>query len=262
VARAEPRQSAANRKAEAKPEAREEAPRKSRREAAAAEAKEAAAAAAAAKEEEQAHEEGKNAVLLSNDQMEAYNDSITNNIPPEKRLPLVEAKMARFMESFDAKIQILDLKSGGVIIKDRKGFMLRYGCVFRESGAKLKGTCHKRFYYDAMHRPTYVLDFETHENLVTAMPGTRPDGSLGVRPPRTEHLIVLYEEKGGKITRMWLKPDSDKLGLDPYAGEDILLRAEVVKTFEAKISELRGNPPGSPPGPRIFQNYHTIPSIG
>ena len=29
-------------------------------------------------------------------------------------------------------------------------------------------------------------------NLVTARAGTPPDGRLGVREPRTEHLVVLY----------------------------------------------------------------------
>ncbi|CAK9020461.1 Hypothetical protein SCF082_LOCUS14923 [Durusdinium trenchii] len=116
-------------------------------------------------------------------------------------------------------VQILDLKSGQAIIKDRNSFIKRYTCVFRESGSKLLGSCNKRFYFDAQG-PTYCLDYETHEHLVTAMPGTPPDGKLGVREPRTEHLMVLYEEKGGKITRMWIKPDADKLGSDPYAGED------------------------------------------
>merc|ERR1711988_1575345 len=101
-------------------------------------------------------------------------------------------------------------------------------------------------------------DFETHEHLVTAMPGTPPDGKLGVRDPRTEHLVVLYEEQGGKITRMWLKQDAEKLGLDPTAGEEILQRTDVVKAFEKKIEELRKGPAQ----PRIFQNYHDVPTIG
>eukprot|EP00929_Paragymnodinium_shiwhaense_P008216 TRINITY_DN11215_c0_g1_i1.p1 TRINITY_DN11215_c0_g1~~TRINITY_DN11215_c0_g1_i1.p1 ORF type:complete len:337 (+),score=125.96 TRINITY_DN11215_c0_g1_i1:73-1083(+) len=202
--------------------------------------------------------DAKNAVLLSNDIMEVYNERVPNNIAMEKRMPLVNKKIERFLENFSEKIQILDLKSGGAIVKDMKTFKMRFGCVFRESGERLKGTCHKRFYYDAMHRATYVLDFETHEYLVTATPGTRPDGSLGVRDPRTEHLVVLYEEQGGKITRMWLKQDTDKFGLDPTMGEEVLTRTDVVKAFEKKIEELRGGPAA----PRIFQNYHDIPTIG
>ncbi|CAE7811208.1 unnamed protein product [Symbiodinium necroappetens] len=97
-----------------------------------------------------------------------------------------------------------------------------------------------------------------HESLVTAMPGTPPDGKLGVREPRTEHLIVLYEEKGGKLTRMWLRPDSEKLGSDPYAGEDILASSEAYKQFEAKLKEVTGGKLGE----RIFHNYHDIPSVG
>eukprot|EP00927_Polykrikos_kofoidii_P048761 TRINITY_DN42974_c0_g1_i1.p1 TRINITY_DN42974_c0_g1~~TRINITY_DN42974_c0_g1_i1.p1 ORF type:complete len:385 (-),score=77.25 TRINITY_DN42974_c0_g1_i1:111-1265(-) len=200
----------------------------------------------------------KNAVLLANDAMEVYNESITNNVAPEKRLPLVNAKLDRFRQNFSSNIQIIDLRSGGIIIKDLKAFNMRYGCVFRESGAKLKGTCHKRFYYDAVHRPTFVLDFEMHESLVTATPGTPHDGKLGVREPRTEHLVVLYEETGGKISRMWMRQDAEKLGIDPAAGEDALLRTETVKAFEAKIVELRGGPAA----PRIFQNYHHIPTVG
>merc|ERR1719401_776122 len=132
------------------------------------------------------------------------------------------------MSHFDDKIQIIELKSGNAILKDRKMFNGRYTCVFRESGAKLKGTCNKRFFWDASggYKATYVLDYELHESLVTALPGTPQDGNLGVRDPRTEHLIVLYEEKGGKITRMWLRQDTEKLGLDPTAGEDILVRTD------------------------------------
>lgn len=198
-----------------------------------------------------------NAVLLVNAQMEAYNEPIPNNIPPEKRLPMVEKKLMRFMVQFDDKVQILDLKSGQTIIKDRNLFIKRYTCVFRESGSKLQGSCLKRFYFDSSG-PTYCIDYEMHESLVTAMPGTPPDGKLGVREPRTEHLIVLYEEKGGKLTRMWLRPDSEKLGSDPYAGEDILASSEAYKQFEAKLKEVTGGKLGE----RIFHNYHDIPSVG
>lgn len=207
--------------------------------------------------QEEAHD-GLNAVLLANAQMEAYNESITNNIPPEQRLPLVAEKLKRFMANFDDKVQILDLKSGGAIIKDKNTFLKRYTCVFRESGAKLSGSCTKRFYYDAVGKPTFCLDFETHENLVTSLPGTPPDGKLGCREPRTEHLIVLYEERGGKITRMWLRPDADKLGCDTFAGEDIIAHSDAFKAFEAKIAEVKGGSAGE----RIFHNYLQIPTIG
>lgn len=200
-----------------------------------------------------------NAIMLVNEQMEVYNEPIPNNIPPEKRLPMVQQKLERFLLGFDAKIQILDLKSGNAIIRDRKMFGSRYACVFRESGAKLKGACSKRFYYDAPgSKATYCLDYEQHDSLVTAMAGTPPDGNLGVREPRTEHLIVLYEAKGGKVTRMWLKSDADKLGKDTYAGEDIMARSESCKAFEDKIAELKGGKAGE----RIFHNYHNIPTVG
>lgn len=203
--------------------------------------------------------QGPNAVMLANGQMEVYNEPITNNVAPEKRLPLVQDKLERFLSNFADKVTIVDLKSGKDIIKDKKTFNMRYSCVFRESGAKLKGIVNKRCFYDApMGKPTYCLDFETHQSLVTATPGTKPDGSLGVRDPRTEHLMVLYEEKAGKLTRMWVKPDGDKLGLDPNAGEDILERHEAFKAFEEKVAELKGGSAGS----RIFHNYHNTPIVG
>lgn len=205
---------------------------------------------------------GPNAVMLANSAMEVYNDPITNNVAPEKRLPLVKAKLDRFLSNFQEKIQIIDLKSGKPIIKDMKLFIARYSCVFRESGTKLKGICNKRFFYDASegmrNEATYVLDWEVHEHLVTAMPGTPQDGNLGVREPRTEYLIVLYEEKGGKVTRMWLRPDSEKVGIDPCAGEEIIARSEGFKAFEEKIKDLRGGSTGT----RYFFNYHDTPTVG
>lgn len=201
-----------------------------------------------------------NAVLLVNPAMEAYNEQVPNNIPLEKRLPLVEAKLKRFLENFGDNIQIIDLKSGGAIIKDLKTFRMRYTCVFRESGTKLKVTTNKRFYFDASGKnPTYCLDFEKHESLVTPQPGTRPDGSLGCRPPREEHLVVLYEEKLGKIMRMWLAQDADKVGQDAFAGEEVLVKLPVYKQFEKKIAELKG---GDSAGEYFFNNYHNIPTVG
>mmetsp|Transcript_82048 Transcript_82048/g.237233 ORF Transcript_82048/g.237233 Transcript_82048/m.237233 type:complete len:99 (+) Transcript_82048:2-298(+) len=97
-----------------------------------------------------------------------------------------------------------------------------------------------------------------HERLVPATPGTPPDGKLGVREPRTEHLLVLYEEKGGKITRMWIRADAEKLGQDPTAGEDVLVRTDAYKAFEAKIAECKGGKAGD----FIFHNYHNTPTVG
>lgn len=204
-------------------------------------------------------DEGLNAVLLCNTAQEAYNEPVPNNIALEKRLPLVNGKLERFLNNFSDSVQILDLNSGKAIVKDKKTFVMRYSCVFRESGANLKCTINKRFYYDDSHkRPTFCLDYEVHQKLVTAMAGTPPDGKLGVREPRTEHLVALYEEKGGRITRMWLRPDTEKIGLDPTAGEETLTRTEIFKVFEAKIAELKGGAPG----PRIFHNYLEMPTVG
>jgi len=211
-------------------------------------------------EEDEEDNNKANAVLLVNPAMEAYNEVVPNNIPLEKRLPMVEAKLGRFLDNFGDNIQIIDLKSGGTIIKDRKMFKMRYTCVFRESGAKLKVTTNKRFYFDAKgKKATYCLDFEKHESLVTPTPGTRPDGSLGCRAPREEHLVVLYEEQVGKICRMWLSQDADKVGQDAFAGEDVLKSLPVFKQFEKKIAELKG---GESAGEYFFNNYHNIPTVG
>jgi len=153
-------------------------------------------------------------------------------------------------------VQILDIKSDKVIVKE-KMFQKRYACVFRESGDELRGSCMKRFYFDSPG-PTYCLDYETHEHLVTALAGTPPDGRLGVRDPRTENLVVLYEEKEGKITRMWLKQDAENLGSDPEAGEEELAASESYQQFEAKIKEVGGGKLGE----RIFNNYHDVPTVG
>jgi len=212
-------------------------------------------------EEEEEDASKPNAVLLVNPAMEIYNEmQIPNNIPLEKRLPMVEAKMEQFLKHFGDNISIIDLKSGGTIIKDRKVFKMRYGCVFRESGSSLKITTNKRFYFDAKGKtPTYCLDFEKHESLVTPQPGTRPDGSLGCRPPREEHLVVMYEEQLGKITRIWIAQDSDKVGQDTMAGEEILVKLPVYKQFEKKIAELKKSDSA---GEYFFNNYHNIPTVG
>lgn len=211
-------------------------------------------------EESEEEPDGPNAVMLSNRQMEVYNEGISKDIPEERRNEHIRKKMAQFLECFDENVQIIDLYSDKPIIQGRKNFSKRYSCVFRESGMKLKGICHKRFFYAGQGKktPSYCLDFETHEHLVTATPGTPPDGKLGVREPRTEHLVVLYEEKGGRISRFWLASDKEKLGLDTHAGEDVLRGTERVKAFEKKVAELRQGRIGS----HDFHNYHEIPTIG
>eukprot|EP00933_Yihiella_yeosuensis_P016972 TRINITY_DN14328_c5_g1_i1.p1 TRINITY_DN14328_c5_g1~~TRINITY_DN14328_c5_g1_i1.p1 ORF type:complete len:310 (+),score=80.09 TRINITY_DN14328_c5_g1_i1:65-994(+) len=215
----------------------------------------------ASPEQEAFDEKAMNAVLLVNASMEAYNESITNNIALERRLPLVEEKMKRFMENFGDKIEIIEMNSGKAVIKDRSTFIKRYSCVFRESGAKLAGSTNKRFYYDVRKGPTYCIDYETHESLVTAQPGTPPDGKLGCREARTEHLIVLYEEKDDKISRMWIRPDTDKTGTDTMAGEDVIAATPMFKKFEAKIEELLGTSKFKQ-SERIFHNYLQIETIG
>lgn len=202
-------------------------------------------------------EEGMNAVMLANAKMEAYNQPIAADLPKEEQSKLVEEKLKKFMEYFHDSVQILDLKSGSAIVKG-KIFAKRYGCVFRESGEELQGQSTKRFYFDSKS-PTYCLDFESHDNLVTARAGTPPDGRLGVREPRNEKLVVLYEEKGGKISRMWLRPDAENLGGDPEAGEEEIMASEIYKEFEAKLRELKE---GGDLGECIFHNYHDIPSVG
>ncbi|CAK9023206.1 unnamed protein product [Durusdinium trenchii] len=211
-------------------------------------------------EEDEAEEEappGMNAVMLANAQMEVYNQPIPADLPKEKRAALVEEKLKSFMDFFHDSVQVLDLKSDKTILKG-KIFGKRYGCVFRESGEDLQGQSTKRFYFDSKS-PTYCLDFEAHDSLVTAMAGTPPDGRLGLREARSERLVVLYEEKGGKISRMWLRPDTENLGADPKAGEEELMASEVYQSFAAKLKELKGS---DDLGERIFHNYHDVPTVG
>ncbi|CAL1140249.1 unnamed protein product [Cladocopium goreaui] len=208
-------------------------------------------------EESEPGEPGMNAVMLANAQMEAYNEPIAADLPKEQRSKMLEEKLKRFMDYFQENVQIMDLKSGGVIVKG-KMFAKRFGCVFRESGEELQGQSTKRFYFDSIS-PTYCLDFEFHEHLVTAQPGTPPDGRLGVREPRSERLVVLYEEKDGKISRMWLRPDAENVGGNPTAEEKDIMATEIYKDFEAKLKELKGT---EDLGERIFHNYHDIPSVG
>jgi len=204
--------------------------------------------------------EHRNAVQLVNEITEVYNEEIARDLPPEKRAALVEKKLDRFCEYFHSDIRIIELTSSRDVIRRMAMFRERYGCVFRESGAGLRCVTQKRFYYDAEGgKPTYVLDYEVHESLVTAVLGEPKDGSRGVRPPRTEHLAVLYEERGGKLTRMWIKQDRDMLGPDPDALEEAMVKSELFREFQEALRRVKK---GWKTGPFFFSNYLDTPTVG
>jgi hypothetical protein len=188
---------------------------------------------------------------------EVYNEKIANNQPMEKRGPLVKQKQASFMELFKSDLEIVDIQSGKALMSG-KDVGLRYECVFRESGTGLRLETKKRFFFDAKSgKPTFCLDFEQHESLVTPRPGTRMDGALGTVGPRTQSLIVLYEISRCKVTGMWLAPDKSNWGNDAGMSETLLKEMEIIKTFFGKVKERRGNLADV-----HFQDYHNVETIG
>jgi len=70
---------------------------------------------------------------------------------------------------------------------------------------------------------------------------------------------VLYEEQLGKISRMWIAADLDKVGQDAMCGEEIMVKLPVYKQFEKKLAELKSSDSA---GEYFFNNYHNIPTVG
>eukprot|EP00746_Dinoflagellata_sp_MGD_P162481 gnl/MRDRNA2_/MRDRNA2_90060_c0_seq1.p1 gnl/MRDRNA2_/MRDRNA2_90060_c0~~gnl/MRDRNA2_/MRDRNA2_90060_c0_seq1.p1 ORF type:complete len:344 (-),score=78.92 gnl/MRDRNA2_/MRDRNA2_90060_c0_seq1:146-1177(-) len=202
---------------------------------------------------------GASAAIVCNNLAEVYNQSIPNNIQKENQGKMVLKKMEEFMKLISSDCKVLDANSGKEILRDTADISARYGCVFRESGASLKVTTFKRFYYEVPHKPdpSWCLDLEKHEQLVTPRPGMRLDGSLGTMPARTQHLVVLYRVKDSKVERMWIGPDKTKLGEDAYANEDVLDRAPFMPMFK-KILDAECGPKVN----RMYNNYHNIATIG
>ena len=123
----------------------------------------------------------------------------------------------------------------------------RYGTVFRESGAELRGTVRKRFKLEPGGPSSFCLDFEEHRSLVTPRPGLSLDGSMGVVPPRTQALAVLYEASGGELLTVWIAPDTRGLGGDPSVGKAEIEATElwgmVIERIRTQLTMAGGEAP-------------------
>lgn len=211
-----------------------------------------AKARAASDDEDDDGELSMNAVQLANRSMEMYNTPVSNmpQLDPmgnDLRLPLIERKTRKFLECFaeDAQISALD---GPVVLKDFEALRKRYGTVFRESGATLKGEVRKRWYFEAARADddddddasgdSWCVDFERHTSLVTPRPGLSLDGSMGCLPPRTQDLVVLYHASGGEIANVWIAPDKADLG--GTGSREAIEASEAFGAFRAKVERLSG----------------------
>jgi len=186
-----------------------------------------------------------NAVQLANRAMEVYNTQISNLAQldvhgNDLRLPLLERKLRKFAECFGEEISVKTVQ-GQPVLKDFDSFKKRYGTVFRESGAALRGEVRKRFYFerqDGNATETYCLDFELHSSLVTPRPGLALDGSMGCLPPREQELMVLYVASGGEITSMYISRDEKALGSDPAADQGQIEGSDAFGAFRQLIEKL------------------------
>jgi hypothetical protein len=126
--------------------------------------------------------------------------------------------------------------------------------VFRESGSGLRGVCRQRWYYEAAAPDeekadddddddddvgeTWCVDFEEHSSLVTPKPGLSLDGSLGVTPPRTQSLVVLYHARASEIAGMWIAPDKDDAGAK--LGREEIEATPLFASFARMVERLAG----------------------
>ena len=197
-----------------------------------------------------------NAAQLASRAMEAYNTPISNLTQADVygndlNLPKRERKLRKFLECFaeDVSVQTVD---GRVVLRDFEELRKRYGTVFRESGATLRGTTRRRFVFG----DAFVLDFERHESLVTPRPGLSLDGAMGVMPPRTQDLVVLYRAEGGELAGMWIAPDKADLGGDAKLGRAELEATELFKSFRALVERLSDDDDVDEPS---FQSF--VPAV-
>lgn len=125
----------------------------------------------------------------------------------DRATPLIQAKASRYCACFAPRVRVNELLSAKPILPDMQAFRTRFTTVFRESGPALELAVRARlfFYSDRGGGLSYVLDLEQHSSLVTPV-GKLLDGSLGVRPPRTQHLWALYEVSEGRVTSLWIAP--------------------------------------------------------
>jgi len=196
--------------------------------------------------------------------MACYNTPISNlpQLDPygnDLRVPQLERKLRKFLECFGEEAMVTTVE-GTAVLKDFEALRKRYGTVFRESGASLKGALLKRFVFEIAadgdgvaddddddgggddeegdETCTFCLDFERHSDLVT--PRIQLDGSLGCHPPRTQDLVVLYRANEGEISGMWIAPDKAALGSDPEATRDVIEQTDLYRSFRRLVARLSG----------------------
>lgn len=62
---------------------------------------------------------------------------------------------------------------------------------------------------------------EGHGELLRDLKKSKDDVIYYVNHSQPWHAVaVFHPRKGGKISRMWLRPDTENLGADPKAGEE------------------------------------------
>jgi len=183
-----------------------------------------------------------NAEQLADSSMKVYNTPIAKMAQldvhgNDLRLPQLERKMRKFIECFAEDMAVRTVQ-GQTVLKDLDAFRKRYSTVFRESGVGLRGEVRKRFVFTPQGGgQTFCLNFELHSELVTPRPGLALDGSMGVLPPRSQELVVLYEASGSEITGMWISQDEKHVGGDAALSRAALEESEVFGAFHRRIQE-------------------------
>ena len=121
-----------------------------------------------------------NAVQMANRAMEMYNLPISNLAQADVhgndlRLPKLQRKLRKFLECFAEDVAV-KTAAGASVLKDFEAVKKRYGTVFRESGATLRGEVRRRWYFEAAAEDgedeegsgeSYCIDFEQHTSLVS-----------------------------------------------------------------------------------------------
>ena len=198
--------------------------------------------------------------------MAAYNLPVSSmpQLDPhgnDLNIPLRERKLRKFLECFAEEAAVKTVESNAAVLKDFEDIRKRYSTVFRESGAELKGRAHKRWAFekaaggggggeeeeeddddddDGSSGATFCLQLERHTHLITPKPGLPLDGSLGVTPPRTQDLAVVYQAEGGEISGMWIMQDKAGLGADAEVTREAIEETELFKACRRLIERLSG----------------------
>jgi uncharacterized membrane protein YgcG len=210
------------------------------------------------------------AAQLASRAMAAYNMPLSN-MPQldvygnDLRVPQQERKLRKFLECFAEEVSISTIE-GQPVLRDFEAIRKRYGTVFRESGSELRGALTKRWSFLSVTGGveggeggdgadddddgggggsgySFCIDFESHTSLVTPRPGLPLDGSMGVTPPRSQDLVVLYQAYGGELSGMWIAPDREGLGRNVAATREAVEATAVFTTFQRQLERLSGGEP-------------------